>query len=117
MTPEFVSRIYIAWLAWVWEGRKHRRAFQGASGVFGLTSLPERRGKLDNDSPSVILNFSMSKISGTTWELGTYFRVSVGWDASSGSGGLTAHDKRRLVDDTSWYSLWLRTVGSLGLMR
>ena len=36
---------------------------------------------------------------------------------SFGSGGLTTRDNRRLVDDISWYSLWLRTVGSLGLTR
>ena len=75
-TPEFVSRIYIPWLAWAGEGRKHRRAFQGASGVFGLTSLPERSGKPDNALLSASLNLSMSKISGTTWEVGTYSGVS-----------------------------------------
>ena len=32
-------------------------------------------------------------------------------------GELTVHDRRRSVDDSSWYSLWLRTVGSLGFTR
>jgi len=73
--PEFVNRIYTPRLAWVGEGRKHRRAFQGASGVFGLTSLPARRGKLDSALLSAALNLSISRISGTTWEVGTYSRV------------------------------------------
>ena len=30
---------------------------------------------------------------------------------------LTTDDTIRLFSDNPWYSLWLRTVGSLGLMR
>ena len=36
---------------------------------------------------------------------------------SCGSGGHTDDGNMRLVDDSSWYSLWFRTVGSLGLTR
>lgn len=38
-------------------------------------------------------------------------------DVLLGSVGLTVADNRRLVDDISWWALWFRTVGSLGLTR
>jgi len=106
-TPEFVNRIYAPRL--LLEPRdeiKRGHTTQGVSGVSGLTSLPAMWGKLDNVSLSATLNLSMSKISGTTWEVGTYSVGSVKlWGISSRSGGHTAHDKRRSVDDISWYFL------------
>jgi len=95
--------------------------FQGASGVSGLTSLPAGRGKLDNTSPRETLNLPMSKISGIMWAVETCCVTGLGVSAVSGhmvlEWQLTTADNRRLVDDSSWYSLWLRTVGSLGLTR
>ena len=70
--PEFVNRIYNPRLAQDEGGNKARDTFQGASGVSGLTSLPAMCGKLDNVLLSATLNLSISKISGTTWEVGTY---------------------------------------------
>jgi len=118
-TPEFVNRICIPWLV-RGKGGKQRCTLQGASGVSGLTSLPAGSGKLDNASPSAILNLSMSKISGIIWAVGTCW-TKPGFSAVSGhiswEWQLTTAGNRRLVEDSSWYSLWLRTVGSLGSTR
>jgi len=71
--------------------------------VSGLTSLPAGSGKLDNASPSAMLNLSISKTSGIMCAVGTYSMaggqrsfvdIIRGWQ-------LTAADNRRLFDDSS----------------